>query len=87
MLNNEPVPQEIFCVNQGKFTGAHFVFINKTWRGYNFLCLPEKVNLFVNKENFQDGIKNKILESIEVLPDNVYQICEMQFLKNEKSNN
>ena len=87
MLNNEPRKQEIFCVNHGKYTGAHFVFIKKTWSGYNFLCLPEQVNFCLSKENFQEGIKNKILESVEILPDNVYQICEMQFLKNEKSNN
>lgn len=87
MQNDEPQYREIFCVNHGKFTGAHFVFINRTRKGYNFLSLPEQVNMFVSKQDFEHGIKNKILESIEILPDNVYQICEMQFLKNEKSNN
>ena len=48
---------------------------------YKFLSLPSMEQRDVPKDKFYDGINNKIIESVETLPKNIYQICEAQYKK------
>jgi hypothetical protein len=43
-----------------------------------FLSLPENNHVEMTLEQFNHGVKNKIVELVEKLPYNVYQICKAQ---------
>ena len=48
---------------------------------YKFLSLPGMEQRDVPKKKFYDGINNKIIEPVEALPKNIYQICAAQYKK------
>lgn len=46
---------------------------------FEFLSLPENHAVSVPVQEFTEGIKNKIVDRIEKLPHNVYEICIAQY--------
>lgn len=45
----------------------------------NFLVLPENDAVSMTIKEFEQGIQNKIVDCIEKLPHNVYEICCAQY--------
>lgn len=69
----------IFAVRQGEYKGHFFVFVSETDDKYNFLVLPYNTTINVPKDQFEQGIENKIVDYIEKLPNNVHEICCAQY--------
>ena len=46
---------------------------------FNFLRLPDNLPVAVPVNVFEQGQKNKIVDRIEKLPYNVYEICVAQY--------
>ena len=55
------------------------MYISESEDTYNFLTLPENEPLNIPKSEFNQGIDNKIVDYIEKLPHNVYEICCAQY--------
>jgi len=83
-LGLEPDPKGAYGVIHGQYRGEILVYIRPTRdeKSYEFLSTPKMVSRLVPIESFENGIKESIIEFIEVLPDDVYNVCLEQFNTN-----
>ena len=82
MLQNifEPkMNRNIYAVNHGAYKGDFLVYINSDNENHNFLTLPYNKTLSVSKQQFEDGLNNKVVDYIKKLPHNVYSVCCAQY--------
>ena len=68
-----------YAINHGTYKGNFFVYMNHTDLEFNFLRLPDNLPVTVPADVFKQGQKNKIVDRIEKLPYNVYEICVAQY--------
>ena len=68
-----------YAINHGIYKGNFFVYMNHTDLEFNFLRLPDNLPVTVPADVFKQGQKNKIVDRIEKLPYNVYEICVAQY--------
>ena len=64
-----------------------FVVINVENQNVNCLQLPELKNIQISTEQFDVGRNSDIIELIEVLPEDVFEVTTAQYHNNENSNN
>ena len=77
-------PGDVFAITGGRYLGEFFVFIEKTGKNYQFLSLPLMENRTVPFIKCKSGISDKIMDLVEILPDNIYKVCTAQYRKNAK---
>lgn len=75
-------PGQLYAVTTGSYLGSNIVCINKTAGRYNFLNLPDMENMSIAEEDIKYAIDNKIIELLELLPDDIIDICNKQYEKN-----
>lgn len=78
--------RKIYAIRGGTHRGEFFVYISEDQDNYNFLIIPEIDVATVSKADFDTGIKEKIVDLVEKLPDNVYQICCAQYNEAKSKN-
>lgn len=79
--------RELYACSQGDFVGKTFVVINVEGQTVNCLQLPEMKNIKISTESFDSGRNSDIIELVEVLPKDVFEVTAAQYHKNEDSNN
>jgi hypothetical protein len=84
---NRPEVKQIFAVTKGVYLGEMLAFIDEDKENYNFISLPKNINRTIPKKDFLYGVKKKILDLVEVLPEDIYNVLEAQYTYNEKFNN
>ena len=72
----------MYAVTGGKYLGEFFVFVEKSKNMYIFISLPKLEHREVPHDKFVIGIKDKILDKVEKLPDDVFETCLAQYRKN-----
>lgn len=75
-----------YAVTTGAYLGEMLVFVKQVNDDYCFLSLPSNINRIIPKEKFDFGIKNNILQFVEHLPKQVYEVTIKQYEKNESNN-
>lgn len=79
IFRRDPNKRAIFAVQHGSYKGDFFVLMNQTSEHVDFLSLPDNKPVRMTTKQFEDGVSNKIVELVERLPYNVYQICQAQY--------
>ena len=69
----------IYVVNSGDYLGEFFVYIESNENEYRFLSLPKMQLRKVPKDKFKFAIDNKVLELVEKLPSETYEVCKAQY--------
>ena len=69
----------IYVVQGGTYGGDYLVLVEESILKYNFLVLPDKLKRIIEKEDFERGIKNKVVKLIEKLPNYVFEVCKKEF--------
>ena len=72
----------IYAVLVGKFLGKTLVYIKKDKDMRCFLSLPEMKNHDISDETFYHGVEREILDKIEKLPEDIFEVCKAQYEKN-----
>lgn len=83
-----PEPRHIYAIKSGSFAGEMWIYCGdrkKKELCYNFLSIPIMENRSVEKEIFENGFENGVVEFVEKVPKYVYKISKKQYDKNEKS--
>ena len=75
--------RELYACSQGDFVGKTFVVINVEGQTVNCLQLPEMKNIKISTESFDSGRNSDIIELVEVLPKDVFEVTAAQYHKNE----
>lgn len=74
-----PIEKGIYVILGGTYSAEFFVYFSQDLTHITFFSLPDKKVRKVPKESFYNGIKNKLVEFIERLPDKVYKTVEHEF--------
>ena len=76
---NHPRYRQSYAVTGGKYLGEFFVYMEQNESDIIFLSLPSMDKRYVPKDKFEYGIKNKILDPVDRLPKDVYNICKEHY--------
>lgn len=63
----------------GDYVGSMLIYIEKDAKNYNFLKVPDMVNMSIPKEKFDVGLENSIIEYIERVPNYVKKTSKLKF--------
>jgi len=78
-LRQSEYTRRIYAVREGSYKGHFLVFVSETGDDLNFLILPDNDVMSVPKDEFVEGVNKKIVDYIQKLPNNVYEICCAQY--------
>jgi len=82
LKKSHPQKRYVYAITGGVYLGELFVFVKKTETEYSFLSLPDMKIRNVPFEKFEFGLKEKIIDVVQKIPDNVYSVCVEQYNKN-----
>jgi len=82
-LGKHPRVRHVYAVCGGKYLGEMFVFMEQQDTEYYFLSLPAMQIRQVPIEKFDTGLKEKILDVVNKLPKDIYNICQKQYKANK----
>jgi hypothetical protein len=72
----------IYAITGGKYIGEFFIYMENIDReDYSFLSLPDLKIRYVPRSKFESGVKQKILQFQEILPNNILDECKSQYEK------
>lgn len=74
----------MYACHTGPYAGRFFIFIKKNEGKYGFLMCPEMTNEWIDKEEVDFGIENKIIEYVKRVPRFVRRTVEKKFEENSK---
>lgn len=80
-----PSHRDIFAVTTGLYIGEFFVFTEENNGTFCFLSIPKMVNRAVPKDNYFHAVDNKIINFVERLPTDVFNVCNLQYKKNKNT--
>lgn len=86
-FSRDRMKRKIFAVREGAYKGNFFVYIDTDDNSYHFLVLPDNIAVTVPVDEFNKGINKKIVDYIEKLPHNVYEICCAQYNESKARQN
>ena len=75
----------IYAVTAGDHVGKNIVLIKESKKQLHFLDLPDMQNFDITRTCFNEGVEHNILDLIEIIPDNVYDVCKKQYEKNSNT--
>ena len=78
--------QSLYAVHHGDFAGQLIAFIEKREHSYNFLAMPDMKNIEVPEKDLNEGIEKDIVQFVEILPDDIFEVVREQYKKNENTN-
>jgi len=78
-----PKPRHVYAVTTGDYVGQFFVYVEQVDNSFCFLTLPDMCVKYVPVQEFLDGIDKKIVDPVEKMPAEVFDICVAQYRKNE----
>ena len=79
--------RNIYAVNEGSYKGEFFVYINKDDNNYYFLSLPHNNAVVITIDEFNTGLEKNIIQFLEKIPSNVYEICKAQYNEAKSKDN
>ena len=77
--SSHPIKRQLYAVTGGKYLGEFFVFIEESDTDMLFLSLPSMEKRAVPRDKFNMGINTKILDPVEKLSNNMYDLCKAQY--------
>lgn len=87
LFNKNKYHRCCFAITEGTHKGNFFVYIGHDKDRFEFLSLPENHAVTVPVKDFLEGLDKKIVDRIEKLPHNVYEICIAQYNEAKAKNN
>jgi len=79
LSESHPKSRQLYAVTGGKYLGECFLYIKTKNNDLHFLSLPSMESRVVTVEKFEYGLRNKILDPIEIIPVTVYNLCNEHF--------
>jgi len=77
-----PQSRNIYAVTGGTYLGELLVYIETEKETHKFLTLPEMKIRSIPDHNFKFGLKERIVEKVEKIPQHIYTVCKAQYDKN-----
>jgi hypothetical protein len=78
---------DLFAVQTGDYVGQMFVVVDQTKGVVDCLSVPSMQNVNVTEEKFDFGRNNGIIEYVETVTKDVFNVIHAQYTKNANINN
>ena len=75
----KPKPRYLYAIKNGDYAGHFCAFIYTTPEKHIFLTVPNNQKIEVPLKDFEDGLKEGIVDFVEVLPRHVYKVIKAQY--------
>jgi len=79
--------RQTYAVQTGDYVGQIFIVCEITEKGVGCLSIPKMENVLVPTDKWSIGTNSDIIEYIEKLSQDIFNVCAAQYNKNEDSNN
>lgn len=79
--------RELYACSHGDYVGQMFIVIDIVDQKVNCLQVPEMKNIQIPTSTFDTGRNSDIIELVETIPKDVFEVSTAQYHKNENSNN
>ena len=79
--------RQLYACSQGDYVGQMFIVIEVKDQKVNCLQVPDMKNIQIPTDKFDLGRNSDIIELVEVIPKDVYDVSAAQYRKNEDFNN
>ena len=79
--SDDPQPRRIYAVSTGRYRGEFFVYMDSVPDMYIFLSLPDLHVRYIPADEFKSGVDAGVLDMVETLPSDVYNVCISQYTK------
>jgi hypothetical protein len=66
--------------------GDFILFIKEDLEVLEFMQLPDRYQICLTKEEFSEGVKTKLLDFVEQIPEEVFEVAAANIEKYEKKN-
>jgi hypothetical protein len=78
-------PGAIFAFKKGIMIGKMIVFVVDQKLDKDFLIIPDLMSYSIEKNEFKNYIETGLLDFVENLPNDVFEVVKAQYLKNIKT--
>jgi hypothetical protein len=66
--------------------GDFILFIKENFEVLEFMHLPDRYQIFLTKKEFSEGLTTKLLDFVEQIPEDVFEVAAANIEKFEKTN-
>jgi len=85
-----PKQRRIYVVLHGRYKGEWLVKVKEEQDKTTFFSLPDRYIRVIPNKDFEWGVTNKVLEPVDVLSKDIYNVCLYYYnekVKNDEYNN
>lgn len=74
-------PKTLYAVTAGVYIGQFFLFMNHIPKDgmFEVLSMPDMIPMSIDEQSIIEGLQKDILDKIETLPDNVFDLCTAEY--------
>jgi hypothetical protein len=83
--NTTPLQRGVYAFTKHR-RGDFLLFIKEESEVLEFMQLPDRYQIFLTKEEFTKGISTKLLDFVEQIPAEVFEVAAANIEKFEKKN-
>jgi len=82
---NDPIVGHSYAIQTGTYVGEIFVFVEELESSYGFISIPKNINREVPKDKFHYGLSTNIVEFVEKIQSNAFNLLKKQYEFNTKN--
>lgn len=79
-----PEKYKAYAVTRGTYLGEMLFWVETIGKNHCFISVPKNINRDIPQDKFKFGIENKILDIVDIIPTNVFEILQAQYFYNKK---
>jgi len=87
MVMDQVKKRQTYAVQAGDYVGQMFIVCEVTNAEVGCLAVPDMKNVKVPKDKWTIGRNSDIIEYVEDLSKDIFNVCTAQYKKNEDLNN
>ncbi len=81
----QPLPRSVYAFTKHR-RGDFILFIKEDSEVLEFMQLPDRYQICLTKKEFHEGITTKLLDFVEQIPEEVFEVAAANIEKFEKKN-
>ncbi len=80
-----PLPRAVYAFTKHR-RGDFLLFLKEDSEVLEFMQLPDRYQICLTKKEFNEGITTKLLDFVEQVPEEVFEVAAANIEKYEKKN-
>jgi len=81
----QPLPRAVYAFTKHR-RGDFILFIKEDSNVLEFMQLPDRYQIMLTKKEFNEGLVSKLLDFVEQIPEDVFEVAAANIEKFQKTN-